>query len=62
MRHSDTAIERAQERVSHELERARDAMTTMDRRARKLVAERPVTSLLVAVGVGYLVGRIVSRL
>ena len=62
MRHSDTAIERAQERISHELKRARDEMTTMDRRARKLVAERPVTSLLVAVGVGYLVGRIVSRL
>ena len=39
----------------------RARMTDLERNARTLIRQRPVVAVLAAVGVGYLVARIVAR-
>jgi len=48
-------------RAEAQLQVARDALDDLDRRARRLVRERPVACLLGAVALGFLVGRIAAR-
>jgi hypothetical protein len=40
---------------------ARVRVTDLERRARKLIRQRPIVAVLAAVGVGYLAARFVSR-
>jgi hypothetical protein len=58
----DTAMERARDRIESSVERAEDALATADERARTMIAARPVMALLCALGLGYVLGRVVSRL
>jgi ElaB/YqjD/DUF883 family membrane-anchored ribosome-binding protein len=39
----------------------RSRLTDLEQQARTLIRERPVVAVLAAVGVGYLVARLVSR-
>jgi len=39
----------------------RSRLTDLEQQARTLIRQRPVVAVLVAVGVGYLVARLVSR-
>jgi ElaB/YqjD/DUF883 family membrane-anchored ribosome-binding protein len=56
----DAAAE-IEERVRPQIEQVRETLGDWKQRALKLMKERPGTSLLLAVGAGFLVGRLVSR-
>ena len=44
------------------LEKARSEFSELDQRARVLVRQRPIAALLAAIGLGFVVARISSRL
>ena len=44
-----------------DIEALRSKATELERQARALIQERPVVAVLAAVGLGYLVARLVSR-
>jgi len=49
------------ERIEEELERARERATEMGEAFLGFVRERPGTALVIALGAGYLIGRIFRR-
>ncbi len=55
---SETAPERIR---NSDRDAFRPTVTELEEHARAIVRERPVTSLLAAVGVGYVVARLLSR-
>jgi len=58
----ETAMERVQERLETGVDRVKDGLATVDARTRSMIVARPVVSLLCALGLGYVIGRIVSRI
>lgn len=48
-------------RLGPQLEQARASLSDLNHRVSGFIRERPGTSLLIALGAGYLVGRLVSR-
>ncbi len=56
-----SAMEALEQRLGPQLEQVRQTMDQLNQRARQVVRERPGTSLLLAVGVGFLIGRLASR-
>jgi len=54
-------VERARGNVEDFAERARDAIQSADRSLQARVRENPLLVLGIAVGVGYVIGRIFSR-
>lgn len=59
------AEERPSPRRAEQVEAAgaavRSRVTDLEQQARTLISQRPVVAVLAAVGVGYLVARLVSR-
>jgi ElaB/YqjD/DUF883 family membrane-anchored ribosome-binding protein len=51
----------ARDRVSDQVEQVRDALTDFNQKASTFIRERPALCLAAAVGVGFLVGRLVAR-
>ena len=49
------------EQVQARITQVRSRVTDLEEDARTLIRERPVVAVLAAVGVGYLVARLVSR-
>jgi ElaB/YqjD/DUF883 family membrane-anchored ribosome-binding protein len=49
------------EQVQPDIAAVRSKVTDLEQQARTLIRQRPVVAVLVAVGVGYLVARLVSR-
>ena len=47
--------------VQDQITRIREDLAEFDQRARSLIQEHPVASVLGAVAVGYVVGRLLSR-
>jgi hypothetical protein len=52
---------RRAEQAQSEIAAVRSTVTDLEQQARTLIRQRPVVALLAAVGVGYLVARLVSR-
>lgn len=50
-----------EERVGPRIEQARQALESINAKALRVLREYPGTSLIVAVGVGFLIGRLASR-
>lgn len=48
-------------RIESDSAESRSTMTDLEEQARTLVRERPITAVLVAVGLGYVIARLVSR-
>jgi len=57
----ETAMERVQDRIETGVNDLQDGLTKMDGRARSLIAAHPVAALLCALGLGYVIARIVTR-
>ncbi len=55
-------VERARDNVEDFAGRARDALQTADRSLQAKMRENPILVLGIAVGVGYVIGRIFSRI
>ena len=55
------SLEYARDRLAEPMEQVRDALTDFNERASTFIRERPGMCLAAAVGVGFLVGRLVSR-
>ena len=49
------------EQPQADIEALRSKVTDLEEQARTLIRERPVVAVLAAVGIGYLVARLVSR-
>lgn len=49
------------EELQVQISRIREGLAELDQRTRSLVREHPVASVLGAVAVGYVVGRVLSR-
>jgi len=49
-------------RVRQAVRRVQDGLERTDYRIRTLVNERPLTAVAVAIGLGYVAGRVVSRI
>lgn len=54
-------VERARTQVEDVTDRAKDAVETLDRRLATAMSENPMLVLGVAVGVGYVVGRVFAK-
>lgn len=54
-------VERARTKVEDATDRAKDAVETLDRRLADTMQENPMLVLGVAVGVGYVIGRVFSK-
>lgn len=50
-----------QERVGPQIEQAKEKLEVWNQQAMKVMRERPGTCLIVAIGAGFLIGRMVSR-
>lgn len=50
------------DRIQDKMVQASDKLAVADHTVRKFARERPITAVLAAVTVGYLVGRVLSRL
>jgi ElaB/YqjD/DUF883 family membrane-anchored ribosome-binding protein len=50
------------DRIQDKMVQASDKLAVADHTIRKFARERPITAVLAAVTVGYLVGRVLSRL
>jgi len=55
-------VERARTQVEDVTDRAKDAVETLDRRLATAMQENPMLVLGVAVGVGYVIGRVFSKI
>ena len=49
-------------RIAPQIENVRESLTTFNDQAVKYVKQKPVVAVVGAIAVGYLIGRIVSRL
>ena len=54
-------LPRRAEQVQPDIAAVRSKVTDLEQQARTLIRQRPVVAVLAAVGVGYLVARLVSR-
>jgi len=54
-------VPRRTEQVQRDLAAVRSTVTDLEQQARALIRQRPVVAVLAAVGVGYLVARLVAR-
>ncbi|MBI4514973.1 MAG: hypothetical protein HY699_04045 [Deltaproteobacteria bacterium] len=54
-------LPRGTEQVQPDIAAVRSKVTDLEQQARALIKQRPVVAVLAAVGVGYLVARLVSR-
>ena len=54
-------LPRRAEQVQPDIAAVRSRVTDLEQQARTLIRQRPVVAVLAAVGVGYLVARLVSR-
>ena len=54
-------LPRGAEQVQPDIAAVRSRLTDLEQQARTLIRQRPVVAVLAAVGVGYLVARLVSR-
>ena len=54
-------LQRRTEQVQADIAAVRSTVTDMEQQARTFIRQRPVGAVLTAVGVGYLVARLVSR-
>ena len=54
-------LPRRTEQVQADIAAVRSKVTDLEQQARTLIRQRPVVAVLAAVGVGYLVARVVSR-
>jgi hypothetical protein len=54
-------LPRRTEQVQPDIAAVRSKVTDLEQQARTLIRQRPVVVVLAAVGVGYLVARLVSR-
>lgn len=59
---NDAAMQRDGDPMEASKQRVRDGLWMADQKARTFIAARPVTSLLVALGIGFVVGRLLRRL
>ncbi len=53
-------MEELRERAEENIVALRDWLSEVDARARSFVAERPIVSLVAAVGVGFLIGKLIG--
>ena len=54
-------LPRRAEQGQPDIAAVRSKVTDLEQQARTLIRQRPVVAVLVAIGVGYLVARLVSR-
>jgi hypothetical protein len=50
------------DRIQDKMVQASDKLAVADQSIRKFARERPITAVLAAVTIGYVVGRVLSRL
>jgi ElaB/YqjD/DUF883 family membrane-anchored ribosome-binding protein len=50
------------DRIQDKMVQVSDKLTVADQSIRKFARERPITAILTAVTIGYVVGRVLSRL
>ena len=58
---AERPLPRRAEQVHPDMAAFRSKVTDLEQQARTLIRQRPVVAVLAAVGVGYLVARVVSR-
>jgi len=57
----EEAMESVEDRIQTGVARVREGLSTVDEKARTFIATRPVTALVCALGLGYVIGRVISR-
>ncbi len=55
------ALEDLEERFAPKIEEAKQQLSALNARAKGFIRENPGTTLLAAVGLGYLIGKLASR-